>query len=204
MRAPVLHRGDRRRYRDQVHDEPSHVHSYSDLSPVATLITDLTESVDLRSAIGRFVLNVRKCRESSSAAGSSAWRWRACCWGRRHGVAVCEKERTWGRASERPQQRGNSLRAVYRPGGLKARLCAAGQRRWRRPLGSVTCPSRWVASSPAVHDGMLPGLKELACRGVANGHRCVGWTPCRFGTVPAPAGYGLWWWVCTVRYWMIS
>jgi hypothetical protein len=28
--------------------------------------------------------------------------------------------------------------------------------------------------------------------------------PCRFGTVPAPAGYGLWRWMWTVRYWMTS
>jgi L-2-hydroxyglutarate oxidase len=90
--------------------------------------------------------------------------------GRGHGVTVCEKERDWG-----AHQSGHNSGVIhsglyYRPGGIKARLCAAGaasMAAFARERGlPVDVGGKLVV---AVHDGELPGLRELARRGVANG-----------------------------------
>jgi L-2-hydroxyglutarate oxidase len=88
--------------------------------------------------------------------------------GRGHGVTVCEKERDWG-----AHQSGHNSGVIhsglyYRPGGIKARLCAAGaasMAAFARERGlPVDVGGKLVV---AVHDGELPALRELARRGVA-------------------------------------
>jgi L-2-hydroxyglutarate oxidase len=87
-----------------------------------------------------------------------------------HGVTVCEKELTWA-----VHQTGRNSGVIhsglyYRPGGLKARLCvtgAASMAAFARERGlPVKVGGKLVV---AVHEGELPGLAELARRGMANG-----------------------------------
>jgi L-2-hydroxyglutarate oxidase len=89
---------------------------------------------------------------------------------RGHGVTVCEKEHIWA-----AHQSGHNSGVIhsglyYRPGGIKARLCVAGaasMAAFARERGlPVDVGGKLVV---AVHDGELPGLRELARRAVANG-----------------------------------
>ncbi len=88
---------------------------------------------------------------------------------RGHGVTVCEEP---GVAAHQSGRTSGVIHSglYYRPGGRKARFCAAGaasMAAFARERGlPVDVGGKLVV---AVHEGELLGLRELARRGVANG-----------------------------------